>query len=253
MSWKEFKQVVKPAKKDKLGRKVEYYRFGPAPVLIVAPHIGGEKVQVKAEGKQVTFNMCEWGTDVLAAVAARDIKGGLLVSRIPRNRCDFARPPEKLGGGAIARLGHSQLEKAVKMVVHSEAKYRPLLEKFHRKINEVDPAFILTYHGMLNQKFDVLLGFGRRKQYIGGLKNSRRFKRDVLARLVEAELDLKVGVSYKKLTGESDYILNSHVKSPVMGGLVEFNKWGRAEESPTQDYRQLGIHIARTAKRWVTG
>ena len=50
MAWEQFKKIVKDAKKVKLGPKVEYYCFGATPVLIVAPHIGGEKIEVEAEG-----------------------------------------------------------------------------------------------------------------------------------------------------------------------------------------------------------
>ncbi|MBR9681906.1 MAG: hypothetical protein GOV00_03870 [Candidatus Altiarchaeota archaeon] len=250
MAWEQFKAIVKGSKKEKLGPKVERYSFGKTPVLIVAPHIGGEKVKVTAEGKAVTFNMCEWATDVLAAVAAKDIGGQLMVSRIPRNKIDFARNPEELGKDVIARLGHSQLSAPVRVPVHSDLSGKKLLLNFHNKIAEISPKFILTYHGMMNKKYDVLFGFGRRKQYIGGLLNSYKFRAGIKAHLPKKS-GLMLGISWKKLTGESDFILKSHVHRPVRGALVEFNKWGRNDKEPSSEYEQIAIAIARTAAKWV--
>jgi len=250
VAWSQFKKITEGAERKKIGPKVEHYKFGEAPVLIVAPHIGGEKIEWKAEGKTVIFNMCEWATDILAAKAAREIGGHLMVSRIPRNKVDFARSPEDLGRGITARLGHSRLEHPVLMPVHADTSGRPLLEKFHKKIDEIRPKFILTYHGMMNKKYDVLLGFGRRKQYIGGLVNAHKF-RSMVVRTLPKNPGLKVGISWKRLTGESDYVLKSHVHKPVRGALVEFNKKGRSEQEPSSEYEQLAVAIARVAKEWV--
>ncbi|HDR53616.1 MAG TPA: hypothetical protein ENN60_03035 [archaeon] len=251
MSWQDFKKIVQNANETvKLGPKVEFYSFGKTPVLVVAPHIGGEGVEIHAEGRKVTINMCEWGTDILAAVAAREIEGSLLVSRVPRNHCDFSRSPDVLGKGATARLGHTDLKRPVLLKTHTKNEYLPLLKSFHQKIRDTNPRFILTYHGMMSRKFDLLLGFGRRKQYIGGLRKAFQFRYKVA---MQAK-GLKVGVSHRRLTGESDYVLKSHTGSVCVGALVEFNKWGRpaGQTSPTGDYQELAKDVARVAAEWVT-
>lgn len=257
MDWKEFEALVVKADHDQIGDGVDFYSFGSKPLLFLVPHAGGKRVEVSAQGKNITVNVSESGTHILAALAARSVGGKLIVSRVPRTEVDFARAPDQLGGDVKARLGHPDVLEPFHVRTHRDGSKRELLEDYHRCIEKVDPDFLLAYHGMRNTKFDVLLGFGSERQYIGGSDNALRFRswvRDLMGysgdQGEKSTETPRVGVSINVLTGESEYNLNRHTGGSRDGVLVEFDKSGRCG-SPTEGYRRVSVAIAKAAERWV--
>ena len=246
-----FDEVVSSAEHETLSDGVDFFSFGNLPILVLVPHAGGESLEVSSEGKKVTFNVEETNTDLLGAIAAKSIGANLLVSRVPRNRADFARNPDLLGKEMFAQLGHSSLEKPFKIKTHQDISYKQALEKFHKKIETLNPKFIMAFHGMRNRRFDVLLGFGKQRQYIKGIENSRKFKQNVIEKLNNP--NIKVGISVKKLLGESEYNLKHHVENKRLGVLCEFNYDGRKKNKLSQEYIDLSKAIAKSAKATLGG
>ncbi len=233
------------------GPKKAFYWYLPEKwngVLIIAPHAGKKKLQLSEE-EYITLG--EKNTDALTVVASANTGAGFIIVKVPRDEADFARPPELLGTGARAKLATS-MGRARVITTHNNPVWQPVLEKFHKLITEIQPRFLLTYHGMSSRAFDVLLGFGKDRRYIGGWENAKKFRENIQEFLQKWDVEVKIGISKKKLTGESDYILNHYTaKFGIPGALVEYNWQGRKGEIPSREYQLTAVAIAKAAERWV--
>ncbi|MCD6421923.1 hypothetical protein J7L13_01055 [bacterium] len=238
---------------------IEYYVFDgyrKNRVLIVAPHAGMERIRIKVEGREYWVRVGDENTDKLAKIAAYNIKGCFLVSHIPRTEVDLARNPENIGKGVKLRVRISlkgNERRLVLVPIHKNTGYYSVAVKFHRFIHEIQPNFILSFHGMRYDKYDALLGFGINALYIEGMENAVRFKEIVLDELEsEVRNNIKIKIS-ERFLGKSEYILNSHVKYDTFGCLVEFSYRKRIFRSlPQKECQMLAVAIARAAVRFLS-
>ncbi len=239
---------------------IEYYVFDgyrKNRVLIVAPHAGIKRLKVNVDGREYWVRVGDENTDKLAKIAAYNIKGGFLVSYIPRTEVDLARNPENIGKGVKLRIKISLKERnerrLVLIPIHKNTAYYSVAVKFHRFIHEIQPNFILSFHGMRYDNYDALLGFGINGLYIEGMENAARFKEIILDELEESvRNNIKIKIS-ERFLGKSEYILNSHVKYNTFGCLVEFSYRKRVFRSlPQKEYQMLATAIARAAVRFLS-
>ncbi len=222
---------------------VEHKVFGDSPILVVAPHEGVSMVEV--DGHRVRVG--EPGTAYLARLAAKHIGGACLISRVPRMEADFARDPALLGKGASFRIAVSG--KRVVLEGHKNKSYSGLLNKFHETIERLDPRFILDFHRMSNRDVDVRLGFGADRRYIGGTERALEFKRQLLEKLAARGVSLEVLVSRVRLTGESEFILNTHHRGRK-AALVEFAERG-FRDGVDPRYEEVARCLVELALEWI--
>jgi len=213
-----------------IDKVVEHGSYGDSGVLVVAPHEGVELMEVEAGGRRHLVRLGERGSGYLARLAAKQVGGSYIIVHVPRTHADFARDPALLGKGERFRL-HIDGEWKVWLDCHTDELYAGVLEKFHDLIEDIDPQFLLDYHTMGNRNIDIKLGFGEERRYIGGTEKALMFRDEVTSRM---EHSVKMLVSKLELTGESEFILNSH-QSGRNAALVEF--------SSTRGFRLSRGHI----------
>jgi len=241
---------------EKIHEKVEckvFEGYEKSRVLIIAPHAGTAQVEVGFSNGSVKRYIGDRNTDVLAKVAAFNIGGAVLVSYVPRTEADFARDPEKLGEGIslnVSKIVNGSKVK-VQVPIHRNPEWYGVLSRFHQKIEELDPMFILSYHGLgYTSKAHVVLGFGRNSNYIGGEENARMFVESV--RKIAREMNLNYEIKKASIfSGSSEWNLASHVRNRF-GVLVEFNFWLR-KDFPGEEAQKLGTAIAMAAVKWIRG
>jgi hypothetical protein len=227
-----------------IDKVVEYGSFGDAPVLVVAPHEGVELIEVEGE----LVRLGERGSGFLARTAAEHAGCSFIVVHVPRSRADFARDPALLGRGEKFRL-HMDGRKKVWLDCHTDRRYSGVLEKFHGLIEKKDPSFLVDFHTMGNAHIDVKLGFGKRRQYIGGTGRALRFRDELKAMMTH---DLNVLVSKKELTGESEFILRSH-HAGRLAAMVEFSStrgFSLHEGKIQPGYVEAAEKAAELAAKW---
>lgn len=246
---REFENFFSQVKTNWIENKIEYKFFGDE-VLIVVPHAGMKIEKIKINGKFYSFSIGEKNVGELAKIAAYNKKCGFLISYVPRVEADFARDPNLLGFGLkLKRIGKWRDErKRVLLKIHRNKNFLNLLLKFHSLIKSFNPKFIISFHGMFNRKFDILLGFGKNKKFIGGVEKAFKFRKKVKRKL--KDINLKIGISKRKLLGEREFILSTYTKNRP-GVLVEFNLEKRKEDIPSISYQIASIFIAETAKEWI--
>ena len=227
-------------------RMVEYEQ-GRSPILVVAPHEGTEVVKV--EGGPVVVG--ERGSGELARLAARHVGGSYIAVHVPRFRADFARAPELLGEGAKFRF--NVLGERHEFTGHKDTAYLRIMEEFHGLIEKFNPDFLLDFHKMLGRETDIRLGFGRDRRYVGGSGRALDFRDQVVRDLKIRGHDLKIMVSKRALTGESEYILNRHHEGRL-AALVEFSSsrgFDMDEGRISAGYREAAKVIAEQALRFL--
>ena len=248
---KEFNDFFNKIRTNWIENKIEYKVFSgyeENKILIVAPHAFQGRCFVNISGKMKKIKVGETNIHILTKIASYNINGAFIISYVPRTEADFARKPELLGKGL--KLNFLVNGKRHPIDIHKNTKYFYLLEKFHKMIEDLNPKFILSFHGTEIPNFDALLGFGKNKKYIKGKENAFRFRKNVLKKLKKLDIqDLKIKIS-KIYRGISEAVLNMHVKDNRMGILVEFNKTGRLP-FPSLKYQKMAICIAETAAECV--
>lgn len=216
-------------------------------VLVVVPHGNQEKHLVEVNDETFVVYGGDRNVDVLAKIAAYNNRCAYIISRVSRLEADFARPIDSLGEGLILNMLIRGKRRPV--VTHKNKKYKKLLEEFHNIIKKLDPNFIVSFHGTVIRGFDVSLGFGDEKKFIGNTKKAFIFRKKVEECLKTYGIKARICVARELYVGRKDFILNFHVKRKF-GCLVEFDKKGRVP-FPTEKFQMLATCIVNTACDFV--
>jgi len=201
-----------------LNRLVEYGSYGDTPIVFIAPHEGGDLIELDVDETKEIVEISERGTGHLVKLAAKQIGATFIINQVSRIQADFARNPDLLGKGETFK--YFLKEKRREFKCHTDIKYLKLLKRFHNLIEKRNPSFIIDFHRMSSEEIDIRLGFGVNRKYIGGTKNAFDFRKKIFDK--SDFNDLNVMISKKVLAGESEFILNKHHKGRHVA-LVEFS------------------------------
>ena len=215
-------------------------------VLFTAEHAVTRRLRTKSG---IVFGVGDVNTGLLARLGAYHARGAYLIPRKSRIRVDLCRPGSQLGKGV--RLFAKILEgpgKREYISIHKDRKALGYFLNYHRIIEELAPHKIVSVHGMAkDRKFDVMLGFGKRWNFIGGKRNAFKFRREFKERLESEGIELKVAIAKNLFTGQTNYTLRRHVQEwnkahpgeKRIGVHVEWNSKGRGKKGscPSVDYQ----------------
>ncbi len=234
-------------------------------ILITAEHAATKKLFMPEYGKRAFVGIGDKNTDKLAKLAAFHINGAYMIARILRTQVDLSRPYKEFKKARLyAGLFNVEEQRKTKVLIHKDIGKADILFFFHRKIEELKPRAILSFHGMhMRYKPDIILGFGPGRRYFDRPFEFRDFFHERLGSTLDSlkmdnEFDIKIG---KKLfTGTKNYTLYRHVKEfkgrPKRLGIhVEFNLRGRIREStnelPKLRYQVAAQILADCLKEWI--
>lgn len=240
---KEIIKFLRENTRSTMKNKVEHYFF-PSPnnrILLTAEHAETKKYPIKGLGSSARALFGDKNTGWLARLAAYNIRSGYVVPHFNRIFADAARDPTKLGLGVShkTRILNGS-EKTVRVRIHTDKRYTKPLMRYHSLIEEFSPSGILSVHGMhgRDKNIDILLGFGKKRSYIGGNKQAFAFRKEFRKRLQTAlatDLDgysrlgrkIKVAIGKNRFTGAANYVMKKHIE--------EFNEKNNGK-------RRLGVH-----------
>ena len=260
-SLREMKDFLSSKIKSTKEEKLEFCIFDNYKknrLFISAEHAYTHGIPVKRFGKNARLLFGDIYTGWLARLAAFHTKSLYVIPQFPRIHADPTRDPKELGKGIryLARIKGGTQEKLYTKI-HKDKKYLPYLLHYHEFIQKMNPSVIVSVHGMSEEatkgKFDILLGFGKDREYIKGTKTALRFKKELISRL-DKEIKLldgsyqtldhriSIGLSKKLFTGSKNYILSKYATNPGRIGLhVEFSKVGRKDNIVAEF--QLAVQI----------
>ncbi len=243
---------------------VEYCRMEKYPVsriLFTAEHDKTEKVPLREISDTAYAGLGDTNTGTLAKIGAYYLRTAYLIPNFVRTDADPSRPPEDLGRGL--RLFVKQKRTGnypVSVLIHKKTSMMPKLMRYHEVIEQMNPKFVLSVHGVSEKREqDIIFGFGKEYNYIGGKKEAFRFRDEFSQELDRAynsigiTANLNIEVSTWRFLGHKNYVLSNHVTDhnlrsdeKRMGIQVEFNLKGRVskhdEKLPTIPY-QMAIQV----------
>lgn len=259
--------------KPRIENFIEYEILGTkSKILITAEHAQTTRIKSPEYGEDAYVGIGDMNTDELAKLAAYYSKCSYIVPTLLRTEIDLSRPPgaENLILHVIPlKADPSKKTGKKKVAISTKKNFRHIADFYHKKIEKINPRFILAYHGMhSHRKMDILLGFGPDRKYIGGSKNAFKFKKmfkeRLTKRLKEANIrdDLIVKVGKSLFTGTKNYTLYNHVKKhnektkeKRFGMHVEFNMRGRRMKKysvlPKLRYQVAAQVLVECAEEWL--
>jgi len=254
---------------------VEYCKMEKYPVskiLFTAEHDKTTRVHLKQISETAYAGLGDTNTGTLAKIGAYYLRSGFLVPKFVRTDADPSRPPGELGKGLRLfvkqkRTGNSP----VSIPIHKRASMMPKLMRYHEVIDEMDPDVIMSVHGVSAKRdFDMVFGFGKDFNYIGGKREAFRFRDQFSQELdrvfselgISANLDIRV--STWRFMGHKNYVLSHHVDEynknngrKRIGMQVEFNHRGRVSKEddrlPTIPYQMAIQVLGDFMYKWKNG
>ena len=232
-------------------------------ILITAEHAATKKLFLPEYGKRAFVGIGDKNTDKLAKLAAAHIGCAYMIARILRTQVDLSRPYKEFKKARLyAGLFNVEEQKKTKVLIHKDIGKADVLFFFHKKIEELKPRAILSFHGMhMRYKPDIILGFGPGRRYFDRPFEFRDFFHERLCSVLDSlrlnnEFDIKIG--NKLFTGTKNYTLYRHVRQfkgrSRLGIHVEFNLRGRISKStnelPKLRYQVAAQVLADCLKEW---
>jgi len=220
-----FKENTQPV----IRKKVEFCvfeKYKKKRVLVTAEHAYVRLIHFPQFGENAKIVFGDRNTGWLARISAYNFGSAYIVPRFDRFNADACRNP-KLLGKKIEYLAHvikGNVDSAY-VNIHNNINYMKNLLYYHELINDLKPRAILSIHGFSprkKKKYDILLGFGRKMNLIGGKENALKFKEEFEQKLEDylnkidlekypsINKDIKVKLS-KVFTGHGNYILRKFV------------------------------------------
>lgn len=240
-------------------------------ILFTAPHAKVGRVWLD-RNKKLFAGVGEKNTDKLCKLAALYTSTSYIIPYVLRTEIDLNRSPEEVGKGItlLAPLyKDGKFIGTTRIPIHTNKKMTHLLREYNGFIEKINPKAIVFFHGMRSdRKFDVLLGFGKDYNGIGGKKNGFKFKRELIEKTKEIFKEFgireewKIGVSISLFVGESSYPLRKHIieynqknKGKRIGMLVEINGkriiWKRNRELPTKSCQLFVQSLSELVLEWI--
>lgn len=265
-SMEDFFKNQKVQKED----KIEYYlldQYKNNKILFTAEHAFNFRIPKPEFGERAFIGVGDRNTDKLAKLMAYSIKSGFLISNIPRTEADAARPIESLGKDEkllVAIVKDRKVLKKCYLPIHQNIEYLPLLEKYHKIVDNLNPRMIVSIHGIQRRhEPDIVLGVGKDFSMVGGKQAAEDLKKIIREGIKKTRAkDLKIKFSKKYLTGEKNYTLWRHViqynknkPEKKFGMQVEFNMRGRIvyddKELIRKKYQITAQVIASSILEWL--
>jgi len=250
-------------------------KFPGSRILFTAEHAQTVRVPLEDVGSKAYAGLGDKNTGILAKIGAYYLRSAYMMPLFVRTDADASRPPEDLGRGLrlFVKPRHGQ-HKTVAVQIHKKSGMMQHLSKYHNTIEALDPSVIVSVHGIsAKRKFDLLFGFGKDYEFIGGKSEAFRFRNeftnylDYIFREIGVNHALKIGVSTWRFTGSQNYVLTKHVgeynekrdkgKKKRIGLQVEMNFRGRVssddENIPTIPYQLVVQALGDFVYRWKNG
>jgi hypothetical protein len=256
----------------KLENRVEYEilkNYMQDRILITAEHAETKKLFLPEYGKTAFVGIGDKNTDKLAKLASNKIKCAYMISRILRTQVDLSRPYKDFRKARLyAGLFNVKFHKKTKILIHKDIAKANILLFYHKRIEELNPRAIMSFHGMhLRYKPDILLGFGPGRRYFDKPFEFREFFQSRLTNALESlklENNMDIKISKKLFTGTKNYTLYKHIKEfndeqrpkkKRLGIHVEFNLRGRIRKStnelPGLRYQVASQVLAESLRQWL--
>lgn len=238
-------------------------------ILITAEHAQSTRISAPQHGDGAHIGVGDTNTAKLMKLAAWHMKAAYMYPALLRTDIDLAREP-----GMRMKLKASIVHKEISRRLVTDVDINTIKELlhvaefYHKKIEELKPRTIVTFHGMnMPNNTDILLGFGPERAYIGGAKNAFAFKKMFNERLsqrleerkINKEIVVKIGRTL--FTGAKNYPLFRHIKdyndkhkANRLGIHAEFNRRGRLmrkhPDIPKLSYQVAAQVLAECAEEW---
>ena len=176
-------------------------------ILIVAEHARTASIKSPRHGGRAYIGIGDANTATLAKLSAWYTQSAYIIPTLLRTQIDLSRPAD--AQNLVLRVAPSEADEKWKgeeldVPISTGRNLRHVFDFYHRKIEDLNPKFVLAYHGMHSRhKTDVLLGFGPGRCYIGGNKNAFAFRKLFVERLRQrlkernVRIDITVKISKK--------------------------------------------------------